>query len=55
MHAKPWQRYLMAGSLIALGIALIAFGESKGIVLALVGVLVVFEGVRHRRNSRREP
>ncbi len=52
-YAKPWQRLALGAVAIALGVTLVALGQVKGVVLVAFGALVVFEGVRHRRPSRR--
>jgi hypothetical protein len=42
LYAKPWQRYVIVGALIAGGIALVILGHVTGVVLAGVGAILVW-------------
>ncbi len=48
IYAKPWQRYVFAGTVIALGLSLVALGQAKGLVLVANGGFMTFEFIRHR-------
>lgn len=47
---RPWQRRLLAGTLVALGLALVLAGIHQGLGLAVVGALV---GLSSRRRATR--
>lgn len=53
LYAKPWQRYALSVALVVLGVALVAFGEAKGVVVAAVGLLIIFFDIRHHVRTRR--
>jgi uncharacterized protein involved in response to NO len=48
MYAKPWQRYVIAGAMIACGVGLIAVGHVTGALLAAAGALILWRMVRYR-------
>lgn len=52
-YAKPWQRYVIAGAMIAGGVGLAAFGRLSGVVLAALGALLLWRMLRYRFQSRR--
>ena len=52
MYAKPWQRYVIAGAMIAGGVVLVAVGRVTGVVLVAVGALLLWRMLRYRLQSR---
>ena len=52
MYAKPWQRYVIAGAMVAGGAALVAIGHVAGIVLAGAGALLLWRMLRSRVHRR---
>jgi hypothetical protein len=54
VHAKPWQRYLMCGVMIAGGAALVVLGHIAGVVLAAGGCLVMWRMIQYGIRSRKE-
>ena len=55
VHAKPWQRYLICGAMIAGGAVLVALGHVAGLLLAGAGCLVIGQMIRYRVRSKNEP
>jgi hypothetical protein len=55
VRAKPWQRCLISGAMIAGGAVLVALGHLTGLVLAGAGCLLAGQMVRYRVRSRNEP
>ena len=53
MYAKPWQRYVIAGVMIAGGAGLVALGHVAGALLAPAGALLIWYMLRYRMRSRR--
>jgi hypothetical protein len=53
MYAKPWQRYVIAGAMIAGGVGLIAVGHVTGVLLAAAGALVLWRMLRCRLRAHR--
>lgn len=53
IYAKPWQRYLLTGAVVALGIALVMLGQAKGLVLVALGTLMTYGAIRRRNISKR--
>lgn len=49
---KPWQLYALAGAMVAAGVALALAGIDRGLLVAVVGVLMAARVMR-RRASRR--
>jgi hypothetical protein len=54
LYAKPWQRYVLIGIVIALGLALVAVGHFKGLILVAIGVFTAFEVIHYRGSSSRD-
>ncbi len=52
IHAKPWQRYVIAGAMIAGGAGLVVLGHVAGVLLAAAGLLLVGRMLRYRIRSR---
>jgi membrane-bound metal-dependent hydrolase YbcI (DUF457 family) len=48
MIAKPWQRYLIAVAMIAVGAVLMVVGHIAGGFLAVAGVVLLWRMVRDR-------
>ncbi len=53
LSAKPWQRYVLSGAIIAVGIVLTALGHVHGVILVVLGTLFLVETDRHRISTRR--
>ncbi len=53
MFAKPWQRYVIAGAMIAGGVGLVAIGRVSGVLLAAAGALLLWRMLRYSLRSRR--
>jgi uncharacterized membrane protein YoaK (UPF0700 family) len=52
MVAKPWQRYLIAIAMIAVGAVLVTVGHIAAGLLAIAGVLLLWRMVRHSLRRR---
>jgi hypothetical protein len=53
IYAKPWQRYVLTGAMIALDLALVALEQVKGLILVVFGGFMTFEVIRHRAVANR--
>lgn len=51
MYAKPWQRYVIAGVMIAGGAVLVVLGHVAGALLAPAGALLIWYMLRYRMRS----
>jgi hypothetical protein len=54
IHAKPWQRYVIAAVIILGGAGLVMVDHVAGVLLAAAGVLLMSRMFRYRIRSRRE-
>ncbi len=54
MYGKPWQRYVIAGAMIAGGVGLAAVGRVAGILLATVGALLLWRMFEFRLRVRHQ-
>jgi hypothetical protein len=54
IYAKPWQRYVMAGAMMAGGAGLVAVGHLAGVLLVAAGALPLWRSLRHRLRSRHD-
>jgi len=54
LYAKPWQRYLLSGAIIAVGAVLVALGHARGAILIVLGALFLIETARHGFSIRRQ-
>jgi Mn2+/Fe2+ NRAMP family transporter len=48
VHAKPWQRYLIAVAMVAGGVVLVLLGRVPGALLSLAGLFMLFSMIRYR-------
>jgi hypothetical protein len=54
MYAKPWQRYVIAGAMLAAGAALVAVSHVAGVVLAGAGALLLWRMLPYRVRWRHQ-
>jgi hypothetical protein len=52
MYAKPWQRYVIAGTMVVGGGALAVLGHVAGVLLAGAGAVLLWRMLGHRLRSR---
>jgi hypothetical protein len=48
VHAKPWQRSLIAVAMIAGGVALVLLGRITGALLSVAGLFLIGQMIRYR-------
>jgi hypothetical protein len=48
LHAKPWQRCLIAVSMIAGGVVLVLLGRVSGGLLSVAGLFLLGQMIRYR-------
>lgn len=53
LYAKPWQRYLISGVIIAAGIVMITFGDLRGVLFVGIGGLLFWRMVPARFRMKR--
>ena len=54
IHAKPWQRYVIAAVMVVGGAGLVALGHVAGALLAVAGAVLMWRMLRYRIRSRHE-
>ena len=54
MYASPRQRFAIGVVILTLGVALVALGHLKGVILIVVGGLLMFKVVQHCLRSRND-
>lgn len=54
VHAKPWQRYLIAVAMVVGGAVLVSIGHLAGGLLAVAGVVLLYRMAQYRFGARRD-